>query len=123
VPWKSDELERIAAAEELQIASVRGDGTLRRPTTIWVVRDRDDLYVRSVNGPDAGWFRGTQVRHEGRISAGGVDKDVSFVAAGEDAADEIDSAYGEKYSRYPESYIAGVTTPQARSTTLRLVPH
>jgi hypothetical protein len=32
--WSNDELERIGAAEELQIASLRRDGTLRRPVTI-----------------------------------------------------------------------------------------
>ncbi len=57
--WTSDELGRIEAADELQIASVRRDGTLRNPTTIWVVRLGDDLYVRSVNGRTSGWFRGT----------------------------------------------------------------
>jgi hypothetical protein len=122
VPWTSEELDRVGAAEELRIASMRSDGTLRRPTTVWVVRDGDDLYVRSVYGPESSWFRGTQVRHEGHVSAGGVEKDVSFVAAADDSAGEIDSAYGEKYARYPQSYVDGVTTPQARSTTLRLVP-
>jgi hypothetical protein len=71
--WPSEELNRIAAAEELEIASVRRDGTLRHPVTIWVVRHGDDLYVRSVNGSTASWFRGTQDRHEGHIRAGGVD--------------------------------------------------
>jgi uncharacterized protein DUF2255 len=65
--WTSDELEGIGAAEELQIASERRDGTLRRPVTIWVVRHGDDLYVRSVNGRGSSWFRGVEVRHEGRI--------------------------------------------------------
>jgi len=46
---------------------------------IWVVRDGDELYVRSANGRDSAWFRGVQVRHEGRIWAGGVEKDVTFV--------------------------------------------
>jgi hypothetical protein len=39
--WTSDELGKIAAAEELEIASVRRDGTLRNPVTIWVVRHGD----------------------------------------------------------------------------------
>ena len=34
----SDELSEIAASEELELASARRDGTLRRPVTIWVVR-------------------------------------------------------------------------------------
>jgi hypothetical protein len=48
--WTSDELNTIGAAEELDLGSVRRDGTLRNPGTIWVVRHGDDLYVRSVNG-------------------------------------------------------------------------
>ena len=35
--WTSDELTKIGAAEELRIASLRSDGTLRNPVTIWVV--------------------------------------------------------------------------------------
>src|SRR2546423_7621 len=46
----SDELDKIAAAEELELASVRRDGTLRKPVTMWVVRVGDDIYVRSVKG-------------------------------------------------------------------------
>jgi hypothetical protein len=44
--WTSDELTRIGEADELEIASLRRDGTLRDPVTIWVVRHGDDLYVR-----------------------------------------------------------------------------
>ena len=77
--WTSDELDTIAAAEELDLASVRRDGALRRPVTMWVVRHGDDLYVRSVYGRGSSWFRGVQVRHEGHIRADGVDKDVLLV--------------------------------------------
>jgi len=59
--WISEELNRIGKAEELQIASLRSDGTLRMFVTIWVVRLRDDLYVRSVNGRNSAWFRGVQI--------------------------------------------------------------
>ncbi len=45
------ELDKIAAADELAIASLRRDSTLRVPVTVWVVRHGDDLYVRSVKGP------------------------------------------------------------------------
>ena len=36
--WTRDELSKIEKADELQIASLRRDGTLRNPVTIWVVR-------------------------------------------------------------------------------------
>ena len=64
--WTSEELKKIGAAEELQIASLRGDGTLRKLMTIWVVRLGDDLYVRSVNGRTSDWFRGVHTCPGGR---------------------------------------------------------
>jgi hypothetical protein len=119
--WTSNELSKIAAAEELQISSVRRDGTLRKPVTIWVVRHGDDLYVRSVNGRTASWFRGAQDRHEAHIQAGGVDKDV-FLVETDDMNDEIDAAYRTKYHRYAASIIDAIVSPQARAATLKLVP-
>ncbi len=67
IQWTRNELARIGSADELEIAALRPDGTLRYPVTIWVVPHGDDLYVRSVNGRGAAWFRGTQARHQGRI--------------------------------------------------------
>jgi hypothetical protein len=119
--WTSEELEKIAAADELQLASVRRDGTLRRPVTIWVVRHGDDLYVRSVYGRTSGWFRGVQERHEGHVRAGGIDKDVAFVEVG-DVNEEIDAAYRDKYRRYEASLVEPMASPEARATTIRLVP-
>ena len=77
--WTKDELNKIGSAEELRIAALRADGTLRKPVIIWVVSLGDDLYVRSVNGRSSAWFRGVQAVHAGHIQAGGLDKDVTFV--------------------------------------------
>jgi hypothetical protein len=120
--WTSDELSRVGGADELQITSLRRDGTVSSPRTIWVVPHGADLYVRSVNGPTAAWFRGTQVRHEGHISAGGVDRDVTFAEADHGMDDAIDGAYQSKYHQYPRNITDSVLTTGARSTTLRLVP-
>jgi hypothetical protein len=118
--WTSNELDRIGGAEELEIASVRRDGTLSRAVTIWVVRQGDDLYVRSVNGRTSSWFRSAQVRHEAHIEAGGVGKDVLLIETG--VNDEIDAAYRAKYHRYAESIVDSVVSPQAREATLKLSP-
>ena len=120
--WTSDELTKIGSAEELQIASRRRDGTLRKPVIIWVVRHGDDLYVRSVKGRTAAWFRHTQVRHEGHIQAGGIDKDVTFVAAAPDLNDQIDAVYRSKYRRYAANIVNSVLTAEARAATIKLVP-
>lgn len=120
--WTSDEINKMGTAEELQIASLRSDGTLRNPVTIWVVRHGDDLYVRSINGRSAAWFRGTQVRHDGHVEAGVVDKDVTFVDADPGINDQIDAAYRTKYRRYAASIINHIVSAGARSTTMKLVP-
>ena len=120
--WTSDELNRIGNAEELQIASLRADGTLRKPVTIWVIRLGTDLYVRSVNGRSSAWFRGTQVRGEGHIRAGGVDKDVTYAEANPLLNNQIDTAYRTKYRRYAASIISTIVTPEALSATIKLVP-
>ena len=120
--WTSDELNKIGTAEELRIASLRSDGTLRKPVIIWVVRIGDDLYIRSVNGRTSAWFRGVQARHEGRIQAGGVEKDVTFLEeADHEINKQIDAAYHAKYRRYPSS-VDHINSPVARSATIKLVP-
>jgi len=119
--WTSDELNKIGRAEELQIASIRRDGTLRKPVIIWVVRVDDDLYVRSVNGRGAGWFRGTQTRQEGQIRVGGLVKDVTFVEETDlEINDQIDAAYITKYRRYA-SIAKSMVTPAVRAATIKLV--
>jgi len=119
--WTSDELNKIGTAEELEIAPLRRDGTLRNPVTIWVVRVGDDLYIRSYRGRGGAWFRAAQVRHEGRIRAGGVEKDVTLV---EDPGidDQIDAAYRTKYRRYSTQYVNPMVAPEARAATLKLAP-
>ena len=120
--WTSDELTRIETATELQIASRRRDGALGNPRTIWVVRVGDDLYVRSMYGRAGGWFPATQVRQQGHIRAGGVERDVSFADADPARNDAIDAAYRDKYRRYGQRIIGGVVNPEARAATIKLVP-
>jgi hypothetical protein len=119
--WTSDELSAIAAARELEIQSLRPDGTLRKPVTIWVVRQAEDLYVRSWRGRGSAWFRGVHERHEGHIRAGGIEKDVTFIDIHEKRVNAaIDVAYRAKYG--DSRYATPMVTEPARSTTLRLAP-
>jgi hypothetical protein len=121
--WTSDELTRIGTAEELEIASLREDGTLRKPVTIWAVRLGDDLYVRPMYGRASVWFRATHVRHAGHIQAGGIDKDVTFVDESDpDINNQIDAVYRTKYGRYGASTVGSVVSPESKAATLKLLP-
>jgi hypothetical protein len=120
--WTNDELAAIGAADELEIAPHRLDGTQRPPVTIWVVRTGDDLYVRSYRAGGSAWFRGAEITHEGHIRAGGVDKDVTFVDVDRGLDGPIDDAYRAKYHRFDASYVDPMVAPAAQATTLKLVP-
>ena len=120
--WTTAELSSVAAQDELEIATRRNDGRLRSPVTIWVVRHGGDLYVRSVNGPTSGWYRGALTCREARIAAGGVEADVALIDVDHAIDAQIDGEYRAKYARYAENTLARITSPKARSTTLKLVP-
>ena len=120
--WSSDELDIVDQTDELRVSWRRRDGTISKPVIVWVVRLGDDLYLRSVYGRSATWYRGTQTAHEGHIECAGVSRDVGFENAGEEVADTLDQAYRAKYRRYATSIVDSTTTAQARDATIRLAP-
>ncbi|MFJ6572659.1 DUF2255 family protein [Streptomyces sp. NPDC091292] len=121
--WTPDELNRIETTDELDIVPLREDGTERGATTIWVVRDGDDLFVRAVRGRGGAWYRHATARHEGQIRSGGVTKDVTLVEEGDATVnDRLDTAYRTKYRSYSSAYVDPVVADTARAATLKLVP-
>ena len=119
--WTTEELDKIGAAEELQIAALRPDGSLRPYTTIWVIRTGDNLYVRAYRGRDGAWFRSVLRRPEGRIQAGGLTRDVTFTEPEDADQTAIDQVYLAKYSRYDPAIVDPMVAPAARAATLQLV--
>lgn len=121
--WSADELQRFRDAAELQLATVRRDGSLRKAFRVWVVRVGDQVFVRAVGGRESPWFRGALSRHEGHVSLPGLSADVALVewngAASE--VEAIDAAYREKYGRYA-GLVGSTVTEVARTATLELVP-
>lgn len=122
MPWTDKELDQINGVDELNILTLKSDGTLRNPVTIWAVRVGDSLYIRAIKGPEGKWYRHALERHHGRIEAGGVTKDVEFQEAGPEAEAEIDAAYKTKYHQYGDNIVDSTQTDKARSATLRLIP-
>jgi hypothetical protein len=125
--WTADELATIDATGEVDVAPRRKDGTLRTSRIVWIVRHDGAVYVRSVNGPTAAWYRGVHTRHGGELTAGRLQRDVVFVEASEHAGydssvdDALDAAYRDKYGR-SSSAVARIIATAARATTLRIDP-
>lgn len=120
--WTSEELQRIDTATELRVASERPDGSMRPFVTIWHTVLGDTLYLRSAHGPENGWFRRALRAGVGRISAGGVTKDVTFELADPSVRAELDAALHSKYDRFGPGPVAAITGPDVLETTLRVLP-
>ena len=119
--WEQDERAAVDGSLELEIAVRRADGSLRRWTPVWVVRVGGHVYVRTWYRRSNGWF-GSALRSGGaRVRAPGLEADVRVDDVGEQTPgvrDEVDAAYRAKYGPGASSMV----TPEAATTTLRLVP-
>ncbi len=120
--WAADELARVGRATELGLASRRPDGSLRPYVTIWVVEAGDCLYVRSAHGWENPWFQRALHSGEGRIRAGGLERDVLFERPGPDVLAQVTAAYHAKYDRFGPAIVGTVVSPEAERSTLKVTP-
>jgi hypothetical protein len=119
--WKTEELDKIAATDDLHISPYRKDGkTLGTPTWIWSVVVDGSLFVRAYNGQASSWYQAAREQKAGRITAGGLTKEVVFKLLGNTDQERIDAAYKAKYSKSP--YLAPMLGDRARSATVEITP-
>jgi hypothetical protein len=117
--WSKDDLDKIAASDDLHVAPFREDGkTCGTPTWIWSVVVDGALYVRAYNGKASRWYQAALREKAGRISAAGMTKEVLFEPIDGAVNDRIDEAYRRKYrdSRYLEPMIGN----RARAATMEV---
>lgn len=119
--WTADELTRIGQAEELELASRRPDDSLRSWVPLWVARVGDDLYVRSMYGRSNPWFKRALAAGEGRIRAGGVERDVLFEEPGPAVDEDLHAAIHAKYDRHGARIVGTVVSAESALATFRLV--
>ena len=78
--WPKNEIQKIAETDDLHISPFREDGkTYGTPTWIWSVVVDDALYVRAYNGQNSRWYKAALRQKDGRISAAGMTREVSFL--------------------------------------------
>lgn len=120
--WTTDELQAIAATDDFHIAPFRADGiTLGTPTWIWSVVVDGHVYVRAYNGTASRWYQSARTQGAGRITSGGVEKDVAFTLVTDDLLnDSVDGAYEAKYGTSP--YFPPMVTAKTRAATVRVDP-
>ena len=119
--WSTNELRKIAEADDLHIAPFREDGvTYGTPTWIWSVAVGDALYVRGYNGQKSSWYQAAVRQKRGRIMAAGMTKEVTFDPVEGPINDPIDDAYRAKYHGSP--YLAPMIGARAGSATVKIMP-
>ena len=120
-PWTSQQARAITDPQEIEVAPRRPDGTLRRPTIIWIVRDGPDVFVRSTNGRGAAWFRSAIASGSRQIVARGNAFEVTFTEADDDDLPRVGAAYRAKYGSYA-SIVDHLEEDGPRAATLEVHP-
>lgn len=119
--WAENELDCIAATDDLHIAPFREDSkTYGTPTWIWSVVVDGNLYVRGYNGQNSRWYQAAIRQRAGLITAAGMTREVTFEAVDGAINDRIDEAYRQKYHTSP--YLAPMISARARAATVRVTP-
>lgn len=118
--WTVEQIAQLQGCRELEITTIRGDGTVRPWVPIWVVCVGADAYVRTWYRRETGWFGHAVRSSRARIRVFGVETDVSVddVGLGPSAVrPDVDAAYVAKYGTG-----GGMIADAAAETTLRLIP-
>lgn len=119
--WNPEELTRIAEPEMFDLSAQLEDGTTPKTVGIWAVAVDGRLFVRSYTGLAGKWYAPALASLRGRVSAGGVTKDVRFERVTDDATNAaIDAEYLAKYT--PSPYAPEMGQEPVRSQTLEVIP-
>ncbi len=119
--FATDDLERLAAIEEVEIETQAPDGPVHR-TIIWVMVDGTDTFIRSLRGRPARWFREASANpavalhfDDRRLSA------TAIPATDPDSIERISAALNAKYAHDPVS-LATMLEPDMLDANFRLEP-
>jgi hypothetical protein len=114
-------LKQLTNAEEIEIETCSPAGRTRR-TTIWVIVDDNDVYVRSVRGRNGRWYQHITAKPDAAIHIDGRHLAVHAVPVTDEALiARVSNDYLRKYRDDPvsaNSMVLAETLP----TTLRLEP-
>jgi hypothetical protein len=119
--FSTDDLERLAAAEEVEIETQAPGGPVHR-AVIWVVVDGDEAFIRSYRGHTARWYVEALANPAVAIHVDGRRLPATAIAATDpDAIERTSAALKVKYAHDPSS-LATMLEPAMLDANLRLEP-
>jgi hypothetical protein len=117
--FATEDLERIAAAQEVEIETQAPDGPVHR-ATVWVVVDDEDTFIRSYRGPTARWYREALANPAVALHVDGRRLPATAIPATD--PDSIERTSGGFRAKYPNDPATDAMVEKHHDTTLRLEP-
>ncbi|HEX7346924.1 MAG TPA: nitroreductase/quinone reductase family protein [Candidatus Limnocylindrales bacterium] len=121
MPFSRDDLDALDRAKEVRIETSAGPDQPIHKTIIWIVVDREDVFVRSWRGVTARWYREALANPEVTLHVGDRRLPATAVPAhDEDAVTRTSAALERKYEGDPA--MRSMVRDEILITTLRLDP-
>ncbi|NAW51411.1 DUF2255 family protein [Elizabethkingia argentiflava] len=116
----SDNIEKIAKADDFHIAPLRADGKIYgTPIFIWSVSVGGNLYCRAYSGVDSSWYKAAVTYKEGKIKALGLEKIVRFEAEKDAEINSLIEAYRIKYKW--DEYLDDMVGKVPKNATVKVI--
>ncbi len=117
--FATQDLERLAAAKEVDIETQAQGGPIHR-ATVWVVVDSNEVFVRTYPGPTARWYQEAVANPAVALHVDGRRLTATAIPATDpDSIERVSAGFRAKY-KASQSTTAMAT--QYLDTTLRLEP-
>ena len=118
--YASEDLEVLAGTDEVDIETQAPGGPVHR-TTIWVVVDDGEAFIRTYKGPDSRWYREAVANPAVGIYVGGRRLASTAIPASDpDSIERVSAGFRRKYPDDPAT--GAMVAPANLPTTLRLEP-
>ena len=118
--FSTEDLALLDAAEEVEIETQAPEREARR-TTIWVVVDDGEAFIRSHRGPTSRWYRDATANSAVAIHVAGRRLPATAIPATDpDSIERTSAGITRKYAADPAA--KSMVAPAVLDTTLRLEP-
>lgn len=120
VSFSNEDLALLERTEEVEIETRAPDGPVHR-TVIWIVVDDGDVFIRSVRGATARWYREATANPAVAVHVAGRRLTATAIPATDpDSIDRATAGLRRSYASDPA--LRTMIRPEVLDTTLRLEP-
>jgi len=120
--WTPEELTEINRTEEVEVTPADANGGPLQSVVMWAVTNGNEVFVRSVRGRKARWWRRATASARGTFTAGSVTREVAFEPVGEIQNQAVTDAYNHKYAAQADEFRLPMVSGDSLDATLKVVP-